>query len=102
MITIDAGKVFPPVLPRLFLDALPAQGSVELQRDAAGKEHAWHDHAVDETIIVLEGSLRFYWQDGEQICRPGDVIHLPAKTPHGSVALDAGAIYLIAMRRMHF
>jgi quercetin dioxygenase-like cupin family protein len=100
MIRIDSSKVQPIPIPPLFGKALPEQGSVELQRDAPGKEHAWHEHPVDETIIILEGGLVFYWEEGRQICQPGDVIHLPAGSRHGSIALGAGATYLIAMRQM--
>jgi quercetin dioxygenase-like cupin family protein len=102
MIHIEQGRVTPVAIPPLFKKVMPDQGSVELQRDAAGKEHAWHKHAVDETIIVLEGGLRFYWDGGERQCGPGDVIHLPAETRHGSIALETGATYLIAMRDITF
>lgn len=75
---------------------LPDQGAIEVQHDVPGKEHAWHTHATNETLVILNGSVRFYWDQGERICKPGDVISLPAGTEHGSVALDRGAIYLIA------
>lgn len=98
MIRVQTAKVDPNGLAQLVERTLPEQGCVELQRDAPGKEHAWHQHQVDETIVVLGGSLRFYWEGGEQICKPGDVISLPALSRHGSVALEDGATYLIAMR----
>ncbi|MGP9819827.1 cupin domain-containing protein [Salinarimonas sp. NSM] len=91
-------KVDPARAWSLISAALPEQGCVEVQRDQAGKEHAWHMHGTDETIVVLDGSLRFYWEDGEEICGPGDVIRLPSGARHGSIALDTGAIYMIAMR----
>lgn len=87
-------------LPELLFKSLPDQGSIELQRDVPGKEHVWHTHKVDETIIVIDGALRFYWDEGERICFPGDVISLPANSPHGSEALDKGAIYLIACHQV--
>jgi quercetin dioxygenase-like cupin family protein len=80
------------------LDLLPAQGCVELQRDAAGKVHHFHTHPVDEILLIIEGALKFSWQDGERIVRPGDTILLPAGTPHQSEALQGGAIYAIATR----
>jgi|GEM_PF-1577159 Uncharacterized conserved protein, contains double-stranded beta-helix domain len=83
-----------PIITRL----LPHQGSIEVQHDQAGKEHAWHTHPTDETLVILEGKVRFYHEAGERICEPGDVIHLPAEVRHGSVALDGGAVYLIAMQ----
>ena len=80
------------------LDLLPAQGSVELQRDAAGKVHYFHTHPVDEILMIISGRLRFTWQGGERICGAGDKILLPAGTLHQSVALEEGAIYAIATR----
>ena len=75
---------------------LPDQGCIEVQRDVAGKEHAWHQHDTDETLVILDGAVRFYWDRGERICTPGSVISLPAGVRHGSVALESGATYLIA------
>lgn len=75
---------------------LPDQGAIEVQRDVPGKEHAWHSHTTDETLVILEGSVRFYWETGETICGPGSVIALPAGMMHGSVAQEQGAVYLIA------
>lgn len=75
---------------------LPDQGAIEVQRDVPGKEHAWHTHETDETLVIIDGSVRFYWDQGEKVCGKGTVISLPAGTPHGSVALDDGATYLIA------
>ena len=96
MTTVHPAKVDPSNLGPLILQARPIQGCIEVQRDVPGKEHAWHQHKVDETIVVLDGSLKFYWTEGERICVPGDVISLPANSPHGSQALDKGATYLIA------
>ena len=76
---------------------LPYQGSIEVQHDQGGKEHAWHVHPTDETLVILEGSVRFYSEEGERVCERGDVINLPSGVRHGSIALDGGAIYLIAM-----
>ncbi len=75
---------------------LPDQGAIEVQRDVPGKEHAWHTHETDETLVIIDGSVRFYWDKGEKVCGQGTVISLPAGTPHGSIALDDGATYLIA------
>ena len=80
------------------LDLLPVQGSVELQRDAAGKVHRFHTHPVDEILMIISGRLKFMWGDGERICGVGDKILLPAGTLHQSEALEEGAIYAIATR----
>ena len=80
------------------LDLLPAQGSVELQRDGAGKVHAFHTHPVDEILMIISGKLKFMWDGGERVCGAGDKIFLPAGTLHQSEALEGGAIYAIATR----
>jgi quercetin dioxygenase-like cupin family protein len=81
------------------LELLPAQGSVELQRDAAGKVHHFHSHPVDEILFIISGRLNFKWEaGGERICGAGDTILLPAGTLHQSEALDEGAVYAIATR----
>jgi len=98
MIAVHHAKLNPADLSAIVLKSLPEQGCVEVQRDMPGKEHAWHQHGTDETIIVLRGSLRFYWDEGASECGPGDVIILPAGARHGSVALADGATYVIAFR----
>ena len=82
----------------VILNLLPEQGCVELQRDAAGKVHHFHTHAVDEILVIISGRLNFTWEGGERICGAGDTILLPAGTLHQSEALDGGAIYAIATR----
>lgn len=77
---------------------LPEQGAIEVQHDQPGKEHPWHSHDTDETIILLSGSLKFYWEGGEIICKSGDVINLPKGERHGSIAMDKGAKYIIAFQ----
>ncbi len=96
MLTIAQGQVDPTDIAALIYRSLPVQGSIEVQRDVPGKEHVWHTHGTDETIVVLGGALRFYSEAGERLCLPGDVISLPAGTPHGSQALGDGAVYVIA------
>lgn len=96
MIRIEEKRIDAKDVAGLIAKALPDQGSIEVQRDVPGKERVWHAHEVDETIVLLDGQLRFYWGEGERLCSPGDVICLPARTPHGSGALASGATYLIA------
>jgi quercetin dioxygenase-like cupin family protein len=80
--------------------ALPEQGCVEIQKDAPGKEHPWHQHSTDETIVVLDGVLDFYSESGEAQCYPGDLVSLPCGIRHGSKAGNNGAIYMIAFRHV--
>jgi len=75
---------------------LPDQGAIEVQRDVPGREHSWHTHDTDETLVIIDGSVRFYWDNGEKVCQKGTVISLPCGVPHGSVALEDGATYFIA------
>jgi quercetin dioxygenase-like cupin family protein len=79
---------------------LPKQGAIEVQNDAYGKEHAWHQHDTNETIILLEGSLKFYWHENEVECKAGDVIELPKGVKHGSIALENGAKYIITFEKV--
>ena len=78
------------------LNLLPAQGSIELQHDAAGKVHAFHTHPVDEILMIISGRLNFWWDGGERVVSAGDTIMLPAGTRHQSEALEGGAVYAIA------
>jgi len=80
---------------------LPTTGSVEVQRDTPGREHAEHEHPTPETLLVVDGGITFWWKDaaGERRTAPagpGDRLMLPAGTRHGSVAGDHGCVYVIA------
>jgi quercetin dioxygenase-like cupin family protein len=97
MTQIVAGTKTEFAIDPAIMALLPAQGSIELQRDAAGKVHAFHTHPVDEILVVISGRLNFVWNGGERVCGPGDTIFLPAGTLHQSEALD-DAIYAIATR----
>ena len=89
-------------MSRALKACLPRQGSIEVQRDEPGKIHPLHDHPTDETIVVLEGQLCFLHADQEILCMPGDAILLPARTSHGSIAMQQGAMYIIALRTLEF
>lgn len=84
----------------VIFDMLPAQGEIKIQKDMPNKVHDWHVHDTHETLVVLQGKIKFCSQTGEKMCRPGDVIHLPRNTPHRSVASDEGAVYLISMKEL--
>lgn len=79
---------------------LPEQGSIEIQRDFPGKIHDWHIHKVDETLLIIEGELDFFYDEKRITCIPGNVIHLPANTRHKSIAAGAGCIYTIATENL--
>src|SRR5712691_8448694 len=59
------------------MQLLPTQGSIELQRDAAGKVHHFHTHPVDEILVIISGRLNFMWEGGERICGAGDTSCCP-------------------------
>jgi len=104
--TDGARPIFSPRLETadlrpLLKQLLPDQGSIEIHRDVAGKEHAWHRHGADETLVILDGYVRFYWDQGERLCGPGTMISLPAGTMHGTVALEGGATYAIAFHQVN-
>ncbi|SLN19140.1 Acireductone dioxygenase [Roseovarius albus] len=79
---------------------MPDQGCVEVQNDQSGKEHSWHQHDSDETIVVLDGQLLFYWEGGEVVCGSGDVIELPRGVRHGSKASFGDVRYLISFAKV--
>ncbi|VEJ44889.1 cupin domain-containing protein [Bartonella vinsonii] len=74
---------------------LPEQGSIEIQRDLPRRIHDWHTHEVDETLLIIEGELDFFYREKCITCTLGNVIHLPANTKHKSIAADVGCIYAI-------
>lgn len=93
---VTAGPAAP--LVQAVMGLLPASGSVEVQRDPAGRAHPWHTHPVDEILFVVEGDMTFQLAGGEYRAGPGTRIDLPAGTPHSSVAGQSGCVYVIAVR----
>jgi len=53
MTQIIAGTKTDFAIDPAILNLLPAQGSVELQHDAAGKVHHFHTHPVDEILMIV-------------------------------------------------
>jgi uncharacterized protein len=79
------------------LELLPETGSVEVQRDTPARTHALHTHPTPETLLVVDGSITFRWDDSEAECRSGDRLLLPAEIVHGSTAGPDGCLYVIAL-----
>ena len=100
-VRIRSSLVNPKDLMSIINSCLPKQGAIEVQHDQEGKEHSWHTHDTDETIIVLDGMLRFYWENGEDTCQAGDVIELPKGARHGSIAINGDAKYIITFERIN-
>lgn len=80
----------------LLYKMLPQQGCIEFQRDEPLKCHKWHQHQNDETLVIIEGGLTFYYDDVTVYCNPGDVIFLPSMKRHQSIASESGCVYAIA------
>src|SRR5262245_52317327 len=47
-----------------------------------------HAHESEQMTYVLQGSLRFVVDGEEIIVREGEVLHIPAGTPHQAEALE--------------
>ena len=47
-----------------------------------------HSHDSEQMTYVLQGALRFLVGGEEVIVREGEVLHVPAHTPHQAEALD--------------
>jgi quercetin dioxygenase-like cupin family protein len=47
-----------------------------------------HSHESEQMTYVLQGALRFLVGGEEVIVREGEVLHIPAHTPHQAEALD--------------
>jgi quercetin dioxygenase-like cupin family protein len=56
-----------------------------LKRGAMVPRHA---HESEQMTYVLQGALRFVVGDEEIIVREGEVLHIPAWTPHQAEALE--------------
>lgn len=82
-------------LRSLIESSLPDQGHIEVRRDVPGKDHPLRCGEAEETLIVLAGRLQCYWDGGEKIATTGSVIVFPAGFTYGTIALGAGATYLI-------
>ncbi|USP03495.1 cupin domain-containing protein [Bartonella taylorii] len=60
----------------------------------------WHTHKVDETLLIIEGELDFFYSEKRITCTLGNVIHLAANVRHKSIASNAGCIYAISMESL--
>jgi len=51
----------------------------------AGKRIGRHTHDTSETVLVLKGTGRAIVESEERSISPGDLVHVPAETPHDVV-----------------
>src|SRR6218665_1903967 len=56
------------------IQILPEQGCIEVQHDGPGKVHGWHQHANEETLIILKGKMTFALESGVHVCGPGEML----------------------------
>lgn len=83
-------------LEKAVLELLPEAGSVEVQRDPPGFAHAPHTHPMDETLLIVSGSIAFDCDGRQLACAPGDRLLLPEGMSHSSRAGAQGCTYIIA------
>jgi len=59
-------------------------------------EFVWHSHeAEDELFLVLRGTLRMQFRDGEILVDPGEFIIVPHQTEHRPVAEEEVHVLLL-------
>lgn len=47
-----------------------------------------HSHRSEQYTMILSGALKFIFDDGELVVRPGQVLVIPANLPHAAEALE--------------
>ena len=47
-----------------------------------------HSHVNEQVSLVLEGCLRFIFDDGEKLVRAGEVLIIPSNVPHAAEAIE--------------
>jgi len=85
---------------RRFTLAGPEQGvgcsaSLSIIEPGAGAPTHFHDTA-DEVIIVLEGALEMWIGDERRVVGANHTVSLPARVPHGFVAVGPGPTRILA------
>ena len=56
-----------------------------------GCEVPWHHHDNEQLVYVLEGSMRFWFEDDDgpqKVVHDGEVLVIPPNVPHKAVALE--------------
>lgn len=47
-----------------------------------------HSHRSEQYTMIISGALKFIFDDGELVVRPGQVLVIPAHLPHAAEALE--------------
>lgn len=87
----------PVSLEQAVMELMPITGSVEVQRDTPHREHKTHKHPVDETLLIVSGTITFTIGEQSWECQSGDRLLLPKGTLHSSIAGEDGCIYIIKL-----
>jgi quercetin dioxygenase-like cupin family protein len=76
-----------PLLTRQFLTGSKAMlGRIVLTKGCAVPRHS---HPNEQLVFILEGSLRFEFDDGStQLVNSGEILVIPSDLPHAAVALE--------------
>jgi quercetin dioxygenase-like cupin family protein len=69
--------------------------SLSVLEPGAGAPTHFHD-AVDEVIVVLDGTLEVWIGDERRLVGPNHTVSLPARVPHGFVAVGPGPARILA------
>src|ERR1044071_7927380 len=74
---------------------VPCAASLSVIEPGAGAPTHFHDTA-DEVIIVLEGALEMWIGDERRVVGANHTVSLPARVPHGFVAVGPGPPRILA------
>jgi len=64
----------------------------------AGRGPRLHRHPYAEVFLVQDGEARFRTRDGERTVRAGELVVVPAGTPHGFVSGDGGRLRMVSIQ----
>jgi quercetin dioxygenase-like cupin family protein len=68
----------------------------------AGFWYPVHDHPYDKAIVILQGSITFYFpaKKEELVMQTGDRLNIPARTAHGASVGSEGVTCLEGQRSL--
>lgn len=58
----------------------------------------WHQDASERLVYILQGALRFGFDQDEQTIREGEVLVVPAGLPHQVESLDDTFVMVVGMK----
>jgi cupin 2 domain-containing protein len=85
----------PPCAGERFDVLLEARNAkVERIVSSAAPEPTLYDQPEDEWVVLLRGTAVVEVAGESRALEPGDILHLPAHTPHRVLATSHGALWL--------